>query len=150
MARVDFYHMTRDAAPVVVARLAERAVTGGARLLIVAAEAKLRDAIDATLWTTNAESFLPHVMLPQPGDVAVVEPILIAADIPAERYGAALVALADGVWRDEALTFDRALYLFDGQAIDDARAAWRVLSKRDDGECHYWRQDGGGRWVKGP
>ncbi len=150
MARVDFYHMTRDAAPVVVARLAERAVAGGGRLLIVAAEAKLRDGIDAALWTTNAESFLPHVMLSQPGDVEIVEPILIAADIAGERHSATLVALADGVWRDEALEFERALYLFDGQAIDDARSAWRVLSKRGDVDCHYWRQDSGGRWVKGP
>lgn len=150
MARVDFYHMTRDTAPVVVARLAERAVAGGARLLIVAGEAKLRDAVDAALWTTNAESFLPHAMLPQPDGVALVEPVLIAGDIPVERHGATLVALADGVWRDEALTFDRALYLFDGQAIDDARGAWRVLSKRDGVDCHYWRQDGSGRWVKGP
>jgi DNA polymerase III subunit chi len=119
-------------------------------MLIVAGETKLRDAVDAALWSTNDESFLPHAILPQTSDRALLEPILIAADIQDDRFGAKLVALADGVWRDGALTFDRALYLFDGQAIDDARAAWRVLSKREDGECHYWRQDMAGRWVKGP
>ncbi len=145
MARVDFYHVTRDPAPVVVARLAERALLADGRMLIVAADAGLRDAVDAALWTANAESFLPHGTPPDASD-----PIVIGATPGDAVNQASLIALADGVWRGDALDFDRTLFLFDSQQIDDARSAWRMLSKRDDVDCHYWRQDSDGRWVKGP
>ena len=150
-SRVDFYHLTRDPAPVVVARLAERVQAGGDRLLVVAAERETREALDAALWTAIPESFLPHVPADQSvGDLSD-EPIIIVASMKdGAANGATMVAVADGQWRDDALGFVRTFFLFDGQGIDDARSAWRVLSKRDDVDCHYWRQDEGGRWREGP
>ena len=150
-SRVDFYHLTRDPAPLVVARLAERVLTGGDRLLVVAAEREAREALDAALWSAIPESFLPHPPADQSGVDLAMEPIAIAASLDdGAGNGATMVALADGQWRDDALTFARTLFLFDGQGIDDARSAWRTLSKRDDVECHYWKQDDGGRWREGP
>ena len=150
-ARVDFYHLTRDAAPPVVARLAERVLAGGSRLLVVAGEREAREAIDAALWTAIPDSFLPHPPPSHPLADGGNEPILIGATLDQPiANGATMVALADGEWRDEALAVARTLFLFDGQRIDDARAAWRTLSKRDDVECHYWKQDDGGRWREGP
>ena len=150
-ARVDFYHLTRDAAPPVVARLAERVLAGGARLLVVAGVREQREAIDAALWTAIPESFLPHAPAGAALADAAADPVLISDSIdgPAAN-GATMAALADGVWRDEALAFERTLLLFDGQQIDDARSAWRTLSKRDDVECRYWKQDSAGRWREGP
>jgi DNA polymerase III subunit chi len=150
VARVDFYHLTRDPAPAVLARLASRVLSGGDRLLVVAATRDQREAIDAGLWTAIPESFLPHLPADKPGEGAAEEPILIAADLSAPANGARLVALADGEWRDEALGFDRVLLLFDGAGIDGARAAWKSLAKREGVDCHYWRQDHGGRWQEGP
>lgn len=150
MARVDFYHLTRDPAPAVLARLAGRVLAGGERLLVVANTRDQREAIDAGLWSAIPESFLPHPPSDRPVDDATDEPILIAADLAAPANGARLVALADGEWRDEALAFDRVLLLFDGAGIDGARAAWKSLSKREGVDCHYWRQDHGGRWQEGP
>lgn len=150
-SRVDFYHLTRDPAPVVVARLAERVLAGGARLLVVADGRELQEAIDAALWTVVPESFLPHAAAGTALADAADEPILICGGLDGSApNGASMAALADGQWRDEALAFDRTLLLFDGKRIDDARAAWRTLSKRDDVECHYWKQDEGGRWREGP
>ena len=154
-SRVDFYHLTRDPAPVVVARLAGRVLAGGDRLLVVAAERSAREALDAALWSAIPESFLPHPPADHPGADLTLEPIVIAASLGdglggGVGDGATMVALADGQWRDEALSFARTLLLFDGQGIDDARAAWRTLSKRDDVECHYWKQYEGGRWREGP
>jgi DNA polymerase III subunit chi len=150
-ARVDFYHLTRDPAPTVLARLAERVLAGEARLLVVADGREDREAIDAALWTVVPESFLPHAMTASAIGDEQNEPILIGASIggPAPN-GATMAALADGVWRDEALAFERTLFLFDSQRIDDARSAWRTLSKQDGIECHYWKQDGNGRWREGP
>jgi DNA polymerase III subunit chi len=151
MARVDFYHLTRDPAPPVLARLAERVQAAGDRLLIVSAAGPDRDDIDNALWTAIPDSFLPHAPAATPLAALAAEPIAIAGQLDdAAPNGATIVALADGQWRDEALRFARTLFLFDGSHIDDARAAWRILSKRDGVECHYWKQDGSGRWREGP
>lgn len=146
--RVDFYHLTRDPAPAVVARLAERAYASGARMLVVAQDRALREAADAALWTTVPESFVPHALAGTADEPE--EPVLIAAGCDNPGNGATMAALIDGVWDDAALMFDRTFYLFDGERIDDARAAWRSLSRRDDVDSHYWRQDMDGRWREGP
>ena len=151
MARVDFYHLTRDPAPPVLAQLADRVLAAGHRLLVVAADAAACDAIDTALWCALPESFLPHTRADAP-DAASDDPIIIAAalDDGGAANGASTVALADGEWRDAALGYDRTLYLFDGQCIDDARAAWRQLAARDGVERHYWQQDAQGKWRQGP
>ena len=50
----------------------------------------------------------------------------------------------------EALTFDRAFFLFDNSRIDDARATWRKLGAVEGVERHFWKQDDRGRWSEGP
>lgn len=146
--RVDFYHLTRDPAPVVAARLAERACASGACMLVVAGDRSIREAADAALWTTAPESFVPHALAGGRDEAA--EPVLIADRCENPANGATMTALIDGIWDDATLAFERTFYLFDGERIDDARAAWRGLSRRDDVNSHYWRQDADGRWREGP
>lgn len=151
MARVDFYHLTRDPAPVVVARLAGKVIAGGGGLAVIAADAPARKAIDDALWSAVPDSFLPHAPADAPASEMAGDPIAILAGLDAGvPDGLTTAALADGEWRDAALAFARTLFLFDGQRIDDARAAWRQLGNRADVDRHYWRQDGQGRWTEGP
>ncbi len=142
--QVDFYHLV--AAPVerVLPRIAERIVADGGRLLIVADEALLA-RLDTQLWTYSAESFLAHAIAGGEDDAS--QPILLAATIEAGN-GARNIALADGVWRDEALGFDRAFYLFDDTNLAPARAAWKALAGRVDIERRFWKQDEAGRWTQ--
>ena len=53
--------------------------------------------------------------------------------------------IADGQWREAALSFDRAFFLFGETVIEEARLAWKLLSGRDGVERHYWAHDGT-RW----
>ncbi len=149
MSRVDFYRLTRDPVERVLPAIAARILDAGDRLLIVAAPAMQRQAIDAALWAQQPASFLPHGMAETPD--AADEPILIAGalDGPAAN-GARMLALADGEWREEALGFDRAFLFFDNSRIDDARATWRTLGAADGVERHFWKQDDRGRWSEGP
>lgn len=149
MARVDFYRLTRDPVERVLPALATRILAGGDRLLVVAASAMQRQAIDAALWALQPASFLPHGAAGSADQD--IEPILIAGalELPAAN-DARHVALADGEWRADALTFDRAFLLFDNSRIDDARATWRQLSAADGVERHFWKQDDHGRWSEGP
>jgi hypothetical protein len=54
----------------------------------------------------------------------------------------------DGIWRPDALDFDRAFHFFDEERIRDARAAWKLLVGRDDVEPRYWKQNDAGRWER--
>ena len=151
MARVDFYHLTRDPAPLVLARLAERVLASGDRLLVVSGEREISETVDAALWAAIPESFLAHMPAGSPLAEQAHEPVILADNLELVGPSApSIVALADGQWRDEALGFARTLFLFDGSRIDEARAAWRSLSKREGISCHYWKQDDAGRWKEGP
>ena len=149
MARVDFYQLTRDPAERVLPALATRILGNGDRLLVVAASAVQRQAIDAALWTLQPASFLPHGHAGSPDEQ--IEPILISGTLdPSPPNRASHLALADGEWRDEALGFERTFLLFDNSRIDDARALWRTLAARDDVDNRFWKQDENGRWSEGP
>ena len=149
MPRVDFYRLTRDPVERVLPAIASRILGAGDRLLIVAAPAMQRQAIDGALWTLSPASFLPHGHAGSPDEA--IEPILLAGTLDVEPpNGASHIALADGEWREEALAFERAFLLFDNSRIDDARATWRALAARDDVDNRFWKQDERGRWSEGP
>ena len=57
------------------------------------------------------------------------------------------ILIADGEWRDAALAYDRAFYLFDAATLDGARLAWKLLAGRDGVERRYWAQNEG-RWTQ--
>lgn len=144
--RIDFYHLTTTPLERVLPSIGERLLGAGEQLLVVTAPERVA-ALDRELWTQVPDSFLPHAAAGSDRDAA--QPILIASEV-APANNARNIALADGVWRDEALTFDRAFYFFDSATIDDARSSWRALKDRAEAERHYWKQDGNGRWVEGP
>ena len=145
--QVDFYHLTQLPLERALPRIAERVVETGGRLLIVAGEASQRAKLDQLLWTYSPESFLPHGQAGGPDDDR--QPILIAGEAGATpANGARNIALADGVWRDAALGFDRAFHFFDEDRIAEARAAWKGLAGREGVERNYWKQNEQGRWEK--
>ena len=142
--QVDFYHLTRQPLETVLPRIAERVSEGGGRLLIVAESDAQRDALDKLLWSYAPDSFLAHG---QVGEGEAVQPILLAPKVTAAN-GARNVALADGIWREAALDFDRAFHFFDEERIKDARAAWKALADKPGIERRYWKQNEAGRWEQ--
>lgn len=142
--QVDFYHLTTTPLDRALPQIAEKVLASGARLLVVAESEGQRDGLDRLLWTYAPESFLPHGLN---GDGEADQPVLIASGIDPVN-GARTIALADGVWRDEALGFDRAFHFFDEERIGDARAAWKALADKDGIERRYWKQNDAGRWEQ--
>ncbi len=143
--RVDFYHLTRDPAPQALALIAGKALQGGQRMFVVCEDDAARTALSDAMWATPG--FLANGEVGQPG--ADMQPVLLSPEMTVPINGARLVALADGIWRDDALEFDRAFLFFDASTIDGARGAWRALGERDNVERRYWKQ-ADGRWVEGP
>jgi len=143
--QVDFYHLTKLPLERALPQIAAKVIAAGGRLIIVAGEEGQRVRLDQLLWSYAPESFLPHGQAGGEDDAR--QPVLIVAS-PEAVNGARNIALVDGVWREEALAFDRAFHFFDEERIADARAAWRGLADRDGIDRNYWKQNDAGRWEK--
>ena len=144
--QVDFYQLTRDPAEQVLPAIAQKILSDGQRLLVVSEDDGQLSRISKALWDFKPDSFLAHGKAAE--GQGNIQPVLLSQSVDAEN-NARMIALIDGKWREEALGFDRAFYLFAPDATDNARAAWRALGNKDGVERRYWKQDGG-KWRHGP
>jgi DNA polymerase-3 subunit chi len=142
--QVDFYQLAGTPAEAVIATLAEKVLEGDGRLLIVAEDEAQLTRLDRLLWSGNPASFLPHAVAGGADDAR--QPILLSASPDAPNQARNML-IADGAWREAALTYDRSFYLFDDNSLEGARLAWKLLAGRDGVERRYWAREGG-KWVK--
>lgn len=143
--QVDFYQLEARPVEQILPRIIERLLESGARLLIVAEEEAVLESLDAALWAYRDDAFLPHAIAGRDADAE--QPVLLSRNTEPAN-GARNIALVDGLWRDEALGFDRAFYLFDGDTVEGARAAWRTLAGHEGLERRFWKQDERGKWSQ--
>ena len=141
--QVDFYQLGQTPLEQVVASLAEKLLAQDARLLIVAGDETVLARLDRLLWDQGATSFLPHGLAGGTDDAR--QPILLSTSPDAPNLARNML-IADGEWREAALSYDRAFYLFDNLALEGARMAWKLLSGRDGVDRHFWARDEDGRW----
>ena len=139
---VWFYHLEQTPLERALPELLEKTLARGWRALVRTGDLARLAPLEAVLWTYRDESFLPHGR-----ERPEAQPVLLSTR-PDPLNGARNIALADGVWREEALGFDRAFHFFDEDAIVEARAAWKALADREGVERRYWKQDENGRWEK--
>jgi len=142
--QVDFYQLAGTPAEQVIATLAEKVLEGDGRLLIVAEDEAQLARLDRILWDQGSASFLPHGVAGGADDAR--QPILLSSSPDAPNQARNML-IADGQWREAALTYDRSFYLFDSDTLEGARLAWKLLAGRDGVERRYWAREGG-RWVK--
>lgn len=140
--RVDFYQLGAIPIEQVIASLAERLLRDQERLLVVSSDNGQLARLDRLLWDQGPASFLPHGITDESDDSR--QPVLLSADADAANRARNLL-IADGKWREAALAFDRAFYLFGEESIEEARNAWRSLAGREQVERHYWANEDG-RW----
>jgi DNA polymerase-3 subunit chi len=142
--QVDFYQLSGTPAEQVIASLAEKVLENDGRLLIVASDDAFLARLDRILWDQGGTSFLPHGLAGGADDVR--QPILLSTSADAPNQARNML-IADGTWREAALTYDRSFYLFDDSTLEGARLAWKLLAGREGVERRYWAQDSG-KWVK--
>jgi len=142
--RVDFYQLGESSADGVVASLAARLIGDGQRLLVVSRDPASLARLDRSLWDQGATSFLPHGLAGGGHDSS--QPILLSEGTDAPNLARNML-IADGEWREAALGYDRAFFLFDGESLEAARLAWKLLAGRDGVERNYWAKEDG-RWVR--
>jgi DNA polymerase-3 subunit chi len=142
--QVDFYQLGGSSSEQVIASIAEKLLAQESRLLIVAEDEGLLARLDRMLWDQGKASFLPHGLSGGADDAR--QPILLSMSPDAPNL-ARNILIADGQWRDAALAYDRAFYLFDAAALEGARLAWKLLAGREGVERRYWAQEQG-KWVQ--
>jgi DNA polymerase III subunit chi len=142
--RVDFYQLGAAQPDNVIAAIAGKLIGEQQRLLVVASDEPLLARLDRQLWDQGATSFLPHALAGGADDAA--QPILLSTGTDAPNL-ARNVLIADGEWREAALGYDRAFYLFDAESLEGARLAWKLLAGREGVERNYWALEDG-RWTK--
>ena len=142
--RVDFYQLAGATVESVIAALAGKLLGEDARLLVVAEDPAVLARLDRQLWDQGATSFIPHGIAGGADDAR--QPILLSTT-PDTPNLARNILIADGEWRDAALAFDRAFYLFDEDTLQGARLAWKLLAGRAGVERHYWAREDG-RWTE--
>jgi DNA polymerase-3 subunit chi len=142
--QVDFYQVAGASPESVIASIAEKILAGDGRLLVVADDQALLGRLDRVLWDQGTTGFLPHGVAGGSDDSR--QPILLSTSLDAPNQARNML-IADGVWREAALTYDRSFYLFDESTLESARLAWKLLADREGVERRYWAQENG-KWVK--
>jgi DNA polymerase-3 subunit chi len=142
--QVDFYQLGATPLEQVVATIAEKVLAAEGRLLVVAGDEGVLARLNRMLWDQGPVSFLPHGVAGGLDDSR--QPILLSTSEDAPNL-ARNILIADGEWREAALNFDRAFHLFDGNSVEPARLAWKLLSGREGVERRFWRQEEG-RWKQ--
>ena len=141
--QIDFYQLGGTPPEQVIASIADKILAQDGRLLIVASDEGALARLDRQLWDQGAATFLPHGIAGGTDDAR--QPILLSTSPDAPNLARNLL-IADGEWRDAALAYDRAFYLFDAVSLEGARLAWKLLAGREGIERRYWAQEAG-KWV---
>ena len=142
--QVDFYQLEGATPEPVIAAIAEKVLERDGRLLVVAEDEAFLSRLDRMLWDTGPESFLPHGISGGSDDARQLVLLSTSPDAPNQARN---MLIADGQWREAALTYDRSFYLFDDATLEAARLAWKLLSGRPGIERRYWAREGG-KWVR--
>ena len=142
--QVDFYQLAGTPPEQVIASIAEKVLAADGRLIVYSEDEVLLARLDRMLWDQGPASFLPHGLAGGADDSR--QPILLSTSPDAPNLARSML-IADGIWRDSALSYDRSFFLFDQATLEDARLAWKLLAGREGVERRYWAHEGG-KWVK--
>lgn len=147
VTEISFYHLQRQRLEIALSRLLERVLAADKRAVVLAGSQERVEALNAALWTHDANSFLPHGAARDGSPEAQPVYLTFEEENPA---GAGVLIVVDGVTPAYIGGFERCLDLFDGndtEAVEAARARWRAY--KDGGhEVTYWRQSSSGKWQR--
>jgi DNA polymerase-3 subunit chi len=147
MTEVHFYHLQRQPLEKALPQLIEKCLERGWNCVVQAASDERMEALDALLWTYRDDGFLPHGT-DREAEAAQMPVVLTTKDVNPNNAKARF--LVDGAVADDLKTYERAIYLFDGNdpdAVDAARDNWKE-AQGEGFETIYWQRDANGRWEK--
>lgn len=148
MGQAYFYHLTRRPLEAVLPQLVTRALGAGWRVAVRGTTEATLERLDAILWTSDSEGFLPHGQAGGPHDADQPVLLTLGHDLP---NGAVCVMSVEGaeLAPEEVRRLERACVIFDGAdaaALETARGQWRALTGAGIA-AQYWSEESG-KWEK--
>lgn len=146
MTEVRFYHMEQQNLDQTLPALLSKALAGGHKIVVKAANDQEVERLNAHLWTYNPNSFLPHGSKKDGNPEE--QPIWLTAE-DENPNGADVLILTTGTTSETYDQYDLCCEMLDGrnqEAVTEARARW--TSYKDGGhDVTYWQQSANG-WEK--
>ena len=148
MTEVLFYHLHRQPIERVLSTLLERSFERGWRVVVQASSEERIEALDAQLWTSSDDGFLPHGTWREAE--ATEQPILLTVNDDNPNRATVRFLIDGAPVPGDAAAYDRIVLLFDGEdpdAVEAARARWSE-AKSNGFDVTYWQPDEQGRWQR--
>lgn len=146
MTEILFYHLQHQPLEKALPQLLEKCLERGWRCVVQAASNERVDALDTLLWTYSDDGFLPHGT-DREAEARDMPVVLTTSD--RNPNTAQVRFLVDGATAELA-SYERAIFLFDGNdpdAVEAARDQWKE-AQGEGFTVTYWQQDEAGRWKK--
>ena len=144
-----FYHLKRTTLEQAAGPLLAKCMERGWRVLAVSHDVRRRGALDASLWTYDDESFLPHGQAEAEGLDPARQPILIS-ETPTNANNANVALLMDGADLAVDAAYERCMVMFDDadQPVrNKARGQYKAAA--DAGMVvRYFQQTEQGGWKE--
>ena len=147
MTEILFYHLLSTPLEAVLPDLLEKSLSKGWKAVVQSGQAARVETLHNALWTYKDESFLPHGTAVD-GEGSN-QPVWLT-DGTDNPNKAAIRFLVDGADIDDAGSYERVVYLFNGNDPDQlthARGRWKI-EKEAGHDVAYWAQNEVGKWEK--
>jgi DNA polymerase-3 subunit chi len=142
---IQFYHLLSTSRERAVPKLMEKALTSGAKVVMLASSDSILKSMSDALWSSDPASFLPHGT--QRDGHASEQPIyLTVAD--ENPNGAEILCVLDGSTPASIGSYTKVLDVFDGSKEDEVAAArqrWATY-KTQGFALQYVKQQPSGGW----
>lgn len=149
MIDIGFYQLGQRRVEAVLPPLIAKALAAGHRVLVRSSDAATLARIDAALWSHTPDGFIPHgIDLVIGLDRAASQPVLLTGDAPLTTNKADCLTQVGDDLPDDLSGLTRAIFLFDADNLETARARWRIISKAEGVRPVYWRETEAGRFEK--
>lgn len=142
---IQFYHLTSTPALRAVPKLMEKALSSGARVVMLLKDTASLQQMSDALWTANPDGFLPHASASSSS--AADNPIVLATR-EENPNGASILCVLSGALVHSAADYAKVLDVFDGAdetSLAAARERWAHY-KSQGLPLQYVRQDPKGGW----
>lgn len=141
---IRFYHLQRSRLEQALPQLLSRTLAKGWRAVVKAGSEERVEALNASLWTEDESSFIPHGSA-KDGDAGMQPVWLTAKDENPNK--ADVLMLVDGAECPEPEKYQLVCTVFDGndsEALERTRTQWKALKDKGLTPLTYWQQTASG------
>ena len=144
---IRFYHLSKSPLDKALAKLLEKIIATGKRVVVLMDTSEQLSALNNALWTYSQGSFLAHGT--REDGFVEYQPIYLTTELENPNQADVLVTI-EGIYIKDFTGFQQCLDLFNGldtTSLEDARKRWQAYKKMGHNVA-YWFQTDTGAWEQ--